>query len=312
MHIRLEDIEEQIAEKLVERLCSPLNDFLLDNIYWKGLFRTRKRDPNPDETAAYLLRSEQGNQSVNRTVVGLLAPFFVAVPLSFELGMLSPALSLFSFAAVYAGGASAGMWWAAKATPIARLKKKVTVEELRAVFPLLSLTRAERVYCDTVLFLAAMDVEAGAEVSLHDTLRQLNSLLTQSRKLEDRRKSLLPVLGTNTLAELQNEFGDLGSRLDATTDAVARDSLQQSLRMCSVRMENARAFEQGLVRLNAQQEAIVHTIASVHSALARMQIASEPATAASAADISHTVADMTQQTYAVEQAVQEVMTLRSS
>ena len=310
MRIQLSDIEPQIGEKIAQRLCSPAADFLLDNIYWRGMFRARRREPTTDEEAAYRLRTQ--GQAGARIVLGLLTPLVAACPAAVAGASISPAVAVVSFAGVWGGGTAAGLWWAARATPFARLKDRISVEELRAVFPLLSLTRAERAYCDTLLLLAAMDVAKDTRASLRSTVGQLNNLLLQSRKLEDRRKSLLPVLGSNSVADLEKEYGDLGVRLDATVDAVARESLQQSLRMCSVRMENARAFEQGLVRLNAQQEAIVHTIASVHSALARMQIAPETETAVTAQDISHSVDDMTQQTYAVEQAVQEVMTLRSS
>ncbi|HEV2472693.1 MAG TPA: hypothetical protein VGS41_08520, partial [Chthonomonadales bacterium] len=75
--------------------------------------------------------------------------------------------------------------------------------------------------------------------------------------------------------------------------------------------ENARAFERSIERINAQQEAILQTLSSAQSALARMHLARE-ADSAATEEIAGVVARMNAQTTAVEQAVQEVMSLRSS
>jgi hypothetical protein len=218
-------------------------------------------------------------------------------------------LCWFTWLTIWFGGSASGVWLALRARPD-RLKRSIALEELRAVLPLLRLTRAERIYCDTLLLLRRMDVTAETERSLRDTLAQLNQLVLADRQLEQRRQALLPLLGNNVAAELEAEFGELGRRLDQARDPIVRQALEQSLQACQARLENAKALDQGLERLKAQQEAILHTISSAQSAMARLQVAPQPQTELAAQEIAESVAQMNQQTYAVEQAVQEVLMLR--
>jgi hypothetical protein len=323
MRIGLEDIDPQIAQAVAERLCAPVPEFLKENIAWggflsqwkfdpKNLSVKRKRDPSGDEKRAYEIRKERETQFGLRVAGTILLPMAAGAGIfAGTFGTIHEAvMALTASMATWAAGTGAGVWWTRRALPKSRLAQAIQQPEMRAVFPLLTLTRAERIYCDTLLLLARMEIKPEVEVSVRETLRQLNSLLDSSRQLESRRLSLVPVLGTNPIAELEEEFGALGRRLDQTTDGAARQSLQQSLQMCAARLDNARAFEQGLERLKAQEEAIVQTISSAQTALARMQLVPEPQTEIAAQEIAESVAQMHQQTYAVEQAVQEVMQLR--
>jgi hypothetical protein len=220
-------------------------------------------------------------------------------------------LALIPSLATWIAGTTAGGYWAVSATPKSRLTRYVRLEEMRAVFPLLSLTRADRLYCDTLLLLARMEVGQETERMMRESLAQLNQLLVANRQLEQRRLGLLPLLGNNVISELEEEFGELGRRLDQTRDPISRQSLEQSLRMCQTRLENARLLQEGLERLKVQQEAILHTISTAQTAMARLQIAPQPQTEFVAQEIAQSVTQMNQQTYAVERAVEEVMTLRA-
>ena len=327
MRIGLQDIDPVIAEAMLHRLAAQPNEFLRDNIHWnsmnpftfswefhaRGLQVKRKRDPTDDEKRAYILRKVREDQVGIRIAGTALVPITAAMAVAFG-GMAAhlPAFlggTLATF--TWLSGTGAGTYWSLRATPKARLLQAARVEEMKAVFPLLTLTRGERIYCDTLLLLARMEVVPEAEDDLRETLRQLNTLVQSARLLEQQRVSLLPLLGNNVIPELEAEYGDLGRRLDRVTDAVTRQSLQQSLAMCQTRLENAKALEQGLERLKAQQEALTQTISTAQSALARLQIAPQLRPEAAAQEISETVAQMNRQTYAVEQAVQEVMTLRA-
>ena len=184
---------------------------------------------------------------------------------------------------------------------------------MREIFPQLSLTRSERLYCDILQFLVRTETTLENETNLRDTLAQINGLLASSRQLENRRLTLLPLMGINVHAELQREYTALAQRLQASNDSITRASLEQSLKMISSRMENTRNIELGIERLAVQQEAIAQTLASALSSLARMQLATHlPQTEYVMHDISQTVMHMNQQTYAVEKAVEEVITLRPS
>jgi hypothetical protein len=214
---------------------------------------------------------------------------------------------------VWFGGTGAGCWRALRSMPKRKRVESLQLDSMRSVFPLLSLTRAERIYCDVLLFLARTETTADGEDIMRDTLRQLNELLASSRQLEQKRLSLLPLLGANVEVELQAEANHLRRRLEGVTDPIARASHEQSLRMITGRIETAQNLQIGLERLHAQQEAITQTLASAFASLGRMQItADQPRAEFAMQDISQTVSQMNQQTYAVEKAVEEVLMLRAT
>ena len=215
---------------------------------------------------------------------------------------------------VWFGGTGAGCWAAMHSIPKKQNRvASLQLDAMRSVFPHLSLTRAERIYCDVLLFLARTETTADGEEMMRDTLRQLNELLASSRQLEQKRMSLLPLLGANVEVELQAESNHLRRRLEGVADPIARASHEQSLRMMTQRIETAQNLQVGLERLNAQQEAITQTLASAFASLGRMQAAADqPRAEYAMQDITQTVSQMNQQTYAVEKAVEEVLTLRAT
>ena len=194
----------------------------------------------------------------------------------------------------------------------ATIASALQTENMRDVFANLSLTRAERVYCDVLMFLARSQPSAQSEQTMRETLHQLNDLMASSRQLEEQRQSLLPLMGANIVPELRTEYDTLKSRLDAVSDPITRSSLEQSRRMVLSRIEDAHNLQTGLERLNTQQEAITQTLSSALSSLGRMQITSNPNAEFAMDDISQSVTQMNQQTVAVESAVEEVLTLRAS
>jgi hypothetical protein len=208
-------------------------------------------------------------------------------------------------------GGGASLLKVHRLVPKARLRREVAPEEMRAVFPLLTLTRCERIYCDTLLLVVRSEVVPEREAAMRATLRQMGELLATGRDLENRRQSLLSVMGSHSVPELEAESRSLSARLAAERDEVQRRAIEQSSAMCETRLANARALAQGLDRLNAQEEAIVQTMASALSALARAQLAPGADAEAAAQQVQDTISTMNLQSQAVEQAVQEVMSLRS-
>jgi len=324
MRIGLKDIDAEIAAKVAERLLSPLKDFLGENIHWKGIpwkFRwqaiseaptfQRKREPNSDERAAYESRCRREDSFGYRIAAAILIPLASGLcTLTFTRSgyELSGGL-LLSSGAVWAGGTALGTWWALKARPQTRLSYSLSLSEMRAVFPHLALNRAERVYCDALLMMVRTQTDSGTERTFQEIMLQLNTLLQNYRQLDQRRQSLLPIMGMHSVADLEREFGELGRKLDTISDTITRNAVQQSLEMCSTRLENARQIIQNLERLQVQQDAIVQTLASALSAMARMQTAPVLQAGETAQEIAQTVSQMNQQTWAVEKAVEEVMTI---
>ena len=218
---------------------------------------------------------------------------------------------MFSLSAV-----SAGNHIALNVAPQTARITELQPESLTATFASFSLTRAERVYCDVLLFLARAQSNPDAEQTMRETLRQLNDLMQSSRQLEEQRLSLIPLLGANVVPELRTEYDRLKLRLETATDPMTRVSLEQSRRMVLSRIENAHNLQIGLERLNTQQEAITQTLSSALSSLGRMHLTADlradTNTDFAMNDITESVTQMNRQTIAVESAVEEVLTLRSS
>jgi len=325
MRIGLNDIDQHIAVKVASRLLAPIKEFLLEDIHWKGIpwkFQwksstgtpslQRKREPNADERASYELRQHREERYAYRITGAILVPFASALALivAFNGGHEPSAGLLATSGAAWMGGTALGMWWAQKGTPQARLANSLSNAEMRSVFPHLTLNRAERIYCDALLMIVRTETDSETEKTFRELLNQLNELLKNYRQLDQKRQSLLPILGLHSVNDLEREFGEWGQRLDATTDNISRSAIQQSLEMCATRLSNARQIQQNLERLQVQQDTIVQTLASALSAMARMQIAPALQAGEAAQEIALSVSQMNQQTWAVEQAVEEVLSIK--
>jgi hypothetical protein len=177
--------------------------------------------------------------------------------------------------------------------------------------PFLELTRAERAYCEAVSVLArpetVIDERTGRQL-----LQDLNGLMEHSRKIQAQRADLQRVAGGETLAALKQEQSRIAERLAGSTDEQARADLQESLALCDSRIESARATLPALERLNAQEEKIVQTLASLHSRLARIESAATQLQTPDVEDVRQTLNELTLQTKSVEDAVQEVLAVRTS
>ena len=314
MRIGLNDIEPRIAHEIKTRLVAPKSEMFWTS-FWFPLGFTwlrKRRRPKEEQHLVELVREREApflwRVEATFALPAILAIFAAVFLLS---NNIPGDWATFDALALWAGATGFGTWRTAKYHPLRQLKRHVTLEEMRAIFPILRLTRAERIYCDALEMLARTETDAETGATMRDALKQLNDLLRNSRLLDTRRVNLLSIMGMNSIPELQAEFGALGRKLDTTTDTVTRQSLQQSLQMCAARIENARSIEQNMERLHSQQEAIVQTLATALSSMARLQAAPDVQSEAAAHEIAATVAQMNQQTYSVEQAVEEVITLRN-
>lgn len=327
MRIGLNNIDTVIAEKIAERLCGPVTTFLSEEIDWSKKNRyklareedneegrsRRKRRPDSREQEALALRMRRDDTMSKRGLTTFFALVLGGGAASGLLRLLPEGLVLPAYIGagfLWMVGAAVGIRWTNRASQRHILNHEVTVTELEAVLPLLSLTRAERAYGDILLMVAALEVPAEPRRTSWETLAQVTGLLEDSRRLEKQRLSLLPVLGTNPVKELEAEQGKLEGRIAAAKDDRTREAIQQSLELVKTRAENSRTLEQALERLNAQQEALVHTLATAQSALARMQVMPGIQTEIATKEIAETVHAMNRQTVAVEQAVQELIAIR--
>ncbi len=186
----------------------------------------------------------------------------------------------------------------------------VSAEELRALSAGLELGPSEMIYLETVCAL----LEAGnniSELTGRDILGTLGTLLEQARYVNDRRERLRKATGAESAVELVEERERLAGRIAKVEDPQARQDLTQSLAMYDERLRNARELTPLLERLDAQCEVIEQTLLSVQASVSRLQVAPTALTAPDVEEVKRVVSQITAQTQAVEDAVQQVMALRS-
>ncbi|MCC2670052.1 MAG: hypothetical protein K0Q72_2523 [Armatimonadetes bacterium] len=189
------------------------------------------------------------------------------------------------------------------------LTEFVNPEVLRNAGELLALGPAERLYCEGLA--ALIDAEQTLpEASQGEILAQLNDLLSSFRKLDGPVRLSLATRGNQPIEGLEQELSELVRRREATSDPMARATMDQSIALCSQRLADAAALAPAREQAEAQRELILQALASVHASLSRMATAGSVTVHADVADLQRTVTRVNDQTRAVEDAVNEVITLR--
>jgi hypothetical protein len=182
-------------------------------------------------------------------------------------------------------------------------------EEMRLLLPLLSLSKAEQSYVE--ILLQMMDERAGLdEIAGREMLAALNRLIEDYRQISAQTEAVLAAMRENPMRTLEEERARLAARLEQTADPVARQTLQRSLEISESRIENARALATALERLDAQEEMCRQTLASVRSSLSRIKTSRAALTAGDQEEIGRVAENLNARAHAVEQAIQEVMSLR--
>jgi cell division septum initiation protein DivIVA len=183
---------------------------------------------------------------------------------------------------------------------------------LEALLRLLSLSPIEKRYGD-LLVLLARDPCPLEDEEQERLIEQINGLLNDHRTLNTRRTEILAGHDASEIAQWETERQRLLQEADATPDAIVREVKKESARMLSERIEDANAVLRVAMRMEAQEEAIYQTMGALHSSLTRLSLAPSRIKLA-APDVNglrDTIDRTRRQTQAVEQAVQEVLTLRA-
>ena len=186
-------------------------------------------------------------------------------------------------------------------------------EVMRNAGELIALSPAEKLYCEGVASLS--DAERTlTEAARGEILAQLNDLLSSYRKLDGPvRQSLAARAGAlraQSIEGLEHELAELVRLRDASSDAGARATMDQSISLCSQRLSDARALAPAQEQAEAQQELILQSLAFVQASLSRMAVANSATLPADVGALQSTVTQVNQQTRAVEDAVNEVLALR--
>jgi hypothetical protein len=185
----------------------------------------------------------------------------------------------------------------------------IAADEMRALSTGLELGKPERAYLDTICAL----MEAGDNVSDEtgrEILSTLNELLDQAIYVEDRSERLRNAASTESVNELEAERARMSARLASAQDPQAKVDFSHSLQMCDDRLRNARVLAPLIERLDAQREVIHQTLLSVLSSVSRLEVAPTAVSAPDVEEVKRVVEQVTAQTQAVEDAVQQVIALR--
>ena len=291
MILRLTDLHPKIADVLKAR-------------EWQLRFG---RDSRPEDAAA-------------RRVVGKLWQdirwrVLAAIPIGGTFGAAIVAASGGNSSAMF-GVAFMAAYFSALGTGLVSVlasknskNRPIPADELRVLSSGLELSKPERAYLDTVCALA----DAGNNVSdetAREILSTLSELLDQATYVEDRSERLRNAASTESVTELEAERGRMAERLASVQDPQAKLDFTHSLQMCDDRLRNARALAPLIERLDAQREVIHQTLLSVLSSVSRLQMAPTAITAPDVEEVKRVVEQVTAQTHAVEDAVQQVIALR--
>ena len=315
MQIGLDDIDPKIANQMEERLAAPPHLYLKDNIFFPLATRygipgfTRdyhQRDASETERVAFEHRLVRDNVQANVSRARLLS-FLMAAIAGSVVASVAPVIGILFALFTWLIVLQSTMHQISYRRPTQAVRRQVSVAEMQAVTPLLKLSPVERTYASTLLWLVSREHYAD-ETSLRSTLHDLNGLLANARHLEQQRKDIEEAMRAEKVVDLQGQQVGLMIELGRTDDPIARRALQQSLDMCATRLQNARALEASLKRLDAQKEVIQQTFALMQSSLTHSHVAQVQPHVPNVLHIQQSVSDMAQ---SVEKSVQEMMMLRA-
>jgi len=199
-------------------------------------------------------------------------------------------------------------WWVNKQQRVDDLDRSMTSEEVRAACSVINATPSETSYFESI----ALIIEIGGQLDAQtgkDILSELNVLIAQARQLQAHRDNLRSAINAESADALVAQREDFRIKLSRNTEEAARRAIEQSIELVESRCQVAQTLQPSLERVEAQQEVIQQTLTSVQSSLARMKVAPDALTTPDFAVIQSSISEVTGQTLAVEQAVQEVMSI---
>ena len=219
MQIGLNDIDPQIAGQMEERLAAPLHEYLQDNIFFgmttrygiPGVMRGfNEREASEEERRAFEYRLERDN------VIGSVArarfmSFVLAAMAGTVVASVAPVMGILFALFTWLLVLQSTSHQIAYRRPALEVRRQLSLEELRAVVPLLKLSAFERTYANTLLWLVSREHYAD-ENSLRSTLHDLNGLLANARHLEQQRQQIEDAMKRDSVFELAEQQARLAEQ----------------------------------------------------------------------------------------------------
>ena len=282
MKIGLRDIDPNIARRIRE---------MLDYMRTMG-FEDHQHPHTPERAAQLAARTVLQRTDMVPYVVRLASSVGVGFLTLFAVagGINSGTIpGMFVIAAPALGGLTYWLtWWVNKQQRVDDLDRSMTSVEVRATCSAINATPSETSYFESI----ALILEIGAQLDARngkDILSELNVLIAQARQLQAHRDNLGAAINAESADALVTQREDLRTKLSRITDEAAQRAIEQSIELLETRCQAAQTLQPSLERVEAQQEVIQQTLASVQSSLARMKVAPDALTAPDIAVIQSSI-----------------------
>ena len=187
-----------------------------------------------------------------------------------------------------------------------RLRGPITPDgDLQGAFQRAAVSRAEGLYAEVILLLAA-EPRTGDRHLRREILRECNALLRDYFHIRGKRERAArlmppPPEAAVVTAETEAERRALTARRDAATDAIARESWQESLSLLEERTDSLRSLHSSLMRLEAHEEVICQALALARAAVTRAAVSPESLRSPEIARLRRAVRRLTARTEATEE-----------
>ena len=175
--------------------------------------------------------------------------------------------------------------------------------DLQGAFERVAVARAERLYADVILLLAA-EPQIGDRRLRREILRECNALLRDYFHIHHKRERAAQWMPTETVpitAETDRERAALTARRDAAADSLSRDSWQESLSLLEERADSLRSLDSAMARLEAHEEVICQALALARAAVTRAAVTPTSLRSPEIARLRRAVRRLTARTEAAEE-----------
>lgn len=283
--------------------------------YLRNLAKASHNDANMALSERMLCREIKEKQQ-GLTAGTLQIPLPVTAIVTIFLAVVSRPY-FFAFAAVLIIGISLGAWTALSQQSAGPNGARYQ-ELLRSFLPQglqnAAKTKTEKRYVEAILQLMPSKSATNRIVpeDVDQTqITQLNDLLDCGRRLEAVSEEISVAFAGQEPGRLDKEHEALKDRIARTTDAQTRATLEQGLALCEERIRRTADLLVMGERVAAQLELTYQAFGAAQGAIAGLRLSSGSATSRAAEQTAEIAATIGRQTAAVEQAVQEVLALRT-
>lgn len=184
-------------------------------------------------------------------------------------------------------------------------KRSLSVTELRAILPALTLSPIQRIYAESLVNVAELNLPADQYLEI---VGQLNRLLGEEERLTSLKTQNIsePARPDDILIERDH----LAARVASATDPVSKEALARSLEICESRLKASVELSRVGERVDAQLTMIDQAIRGIRDSLRRLRMSSTSQIPSIDMEAVRQSVDMAHQhSAALEQAVQEIRTL---